>query len=238
MATGGNGETSTRTPRAILDDALRRASSSALKSLVGNEDIISKAEYVCRFLGNRAGVRLLLACSLAKVHNPKVDIRKPYTAIGDTDAYSGRTYDEQFISAFITEHNLPCNPTTAFLTPALRNRNITLTPDIDLVGNYPKLYQTALQLLTDVHEGKVSADDLLALIIRWLLIIRDERALRMETLLAGALFQGYHFLVYGSYCDTHPATFELQRCKPTPSPCCRCCLSSRFKIFRRANPTA
>src|SRR5579884_2318312 len=181
----GNGESTAKTPREILNFAFRRASSGTLKSLVEDSSIVEKAEYVCRFLGNRAGVRLLLACLLAKVHHSQVDIRKPYTAIGDADAYSGRTYDEGYISAFVVEHNLPCNPTTAFLTPALRNRNITLTPDIDLVGNYPKLYQTALQLLTDVHEGTVAAEDLLALIIRWLLIIRDERTLRMETLLAG-----------------------------------------------------
>lgn len=140
---------------------------------------------MCRFLGNRAGVRLLLACSLAKAHNPKIDIRKPYTAIGDGDSYSGRTYDESYISSFVTEHNLPCNPTTAFLTPALRNRNIVLTPEVNLVGNYPKLYQVVLQLLTDVYMGAVSAEDLLAETIRWLLIIRDEKVLRMKTLLAG-----------------------------------------------------
>lgn len=182
MATG---EPTARTPREILKLAFRRASSGTLKSLVGDPSIVEKAEYVCRFLGNRAGVRLLLACLLAKVHHPQIDIRKPYTAIGDADAYSGRTYDEGYISAFVVEHNLPCNPTTAFLTPALRNRNMMLTPDIDLVGNYPKLYQTALQLLTDVYEGRVTAEDLLTLIIRWLVIIRDERTLRMETLLAG-----------------------------------------------------
>ncbi len=145
---------------------------------------------MCRFLGNRACVRLLLACSLAKSYNPDVDIRKPYTEIGDQDSYSGRRYDESYISSFISKHKLPCNSTTAFLTPALRNRNMTLTPDINLLGNYPKLYQTALQLLTDVYEGRASAEDLLTETIRWLLIIRDEKLLRMETLLAGLKSSG------------------------------------------------
>lgn len=114
-----------------------------------------------------------------------MDIRKPYTQIGDADAYSGRTYDEGYITAFINQHQLPCNPTTAFLTPALRNRNIVLTPDVNLVGRPPKLYQTILQLLTDVYSNRVSASNLLTETIRGLLVIKEERRQRMETLLAG-----------------------------------------------------
>ncbi len=178
------------TPTEILDAAFHRASININEPVIKNPNIVNNIEYVCRFLGNRACVRLLLACSLAKVHKPEVDIRKPYTEIGDSDIYSGRRYDESYISPFISKHNLPCNPTTAFLTPALRNRNTTLTPDLNLVGNYPKLYQSALQLLSDVHEEAISADDLLTETIRWLLIIRDEKLLRMETLLAGLKSSG------------------------------------------------
>jgi SacI restriction endonuclease len=178
------------TPTEILDAAFQRASINIIEPVINNSDIVDKIEYVCRFLGNRACVRLLLACSLAKTHKPEVDIRKPYTEIGDSDIYSGRRYDESYISSFISKHNLPCNPTTAFLTPALRNRNTTLTPEINLVGNYPKLYQIALQLLPDVYEESVSAEDLLTETIRWLLIIRDEKLLRMETLLAGLKSSG------------------------------------------------
>ena len=124
-----------------------------------------------------------MACLLAKIHRPEVDIRKPYTEIGDPDAYSGRTYDEQYLPAFISEHGLPCNSTTAFLTPALRNRNITLTPEVNLVGRPPRLYQSVLELLTDVHEGNVSAEDVFAETVRCLMKLRDEQRLRMETLL-------------------------------------------------------
>ncbi len=149
-----------------------------------NADIVNSIEYVCRFINNRACVRLLLACSLAKSHNPGVDIRKPYTEIGDSDSYSGRTYDERYVASFIIDHKLPCNPTTAFLTPAFRNRNITLTPEINLVGRPPKLYLTTLQILTDIHIGKVAAEEVLAETIRWLLVVRDENLLRMNTMLA------------------------------------------------------
>jgi hypothetical protein len=119
------------------------------------------------------------------VHHSRVDIRKPYTEIGGPDSFSGRTYDEQYLAGFITDNELPCNPTTAFLTPALRNRNATLTPDLNLVGRPPIVYEAALQLLTDVHRGATTADNLLAETIRLLIVVREEKRLRMESLLAG-----------------------------------------------------
>jgi hypothetical protein len=107
-------------PGTILDIALKRASASISHPMVDDPEIHARVDSVCRSKSNRACVRLLLAALLAKVHRPGVDIRKPYTEIGDSDTYSGRTYDERHISDFIREHDLPCNPTTAFLTPALR----------------------------------------------------------------------------------------------------------------------
>lgn len=172
-------------PSDVLAIAFETASTQLAEPIVTEHEIVSRLEYVCRNIQNRAAVRLLLACLLAKVHKPSVDIRKPYTQIGDPDCYSGRTYDEAYINAFINKHELPCNPTTAFLTPALRNRNIILTPDVNLVGRPPQLYQQVLQLLTDVHNHRVSAADLLAETVRLLLIVRNEKRQRMQTLLAG-----------------------------------------------------
>ncbi len=134
---------------------------------------------------NRAVVRLVLACTLAKAHHPTVDIRKPYTEIGDGDVYSGRSYDEGYVTAFIQTHGLPCNPTTAFLTPALRNRNTTLLPSTNLVGRTPELYSAALLILTDVQDGAVSAADVLAESVRSLLIKKHLREEQMSALMAG-----------------------------------------------------
>jgi DNA adenine methylase len=149
-------------------------------------DIANRIEDVCRAISNRACVRVLLACSLAKIHNPAIDIRKPYTKIGTPDAYPGRTYDERYIQPFIIEHHLPCNPTTAWLTPAFRNRDTTLTPDVDLVGRPPQIYTATLQLLTDVYEGRITAEDLLLETIKRLIQIKDEKLQRMN-MLFGAL---------------------------------------------------
>ena len=170
-------------PADILESAFRRVSRDITQPVIADLNIVTHIEAICRSISNRACVRVLLACSLAKIHHPAVDIRKPYTEIGDADSYSGRTYDEKYVGPFIIEHNLPCNATTAFLTPAFRNRYITLTPDVNLVGRPPELYQMLLQLLADIHTDIVSADDVLAEAIRWLLIMRDERLLRMKTFL-------------------------------------------------------
>ncbi|HNS39455.1 MAG TPA: hypothetical protein PKJ56_04310, partial [Promineifilum sp.] len=172
-------------PSEILDIALTTASAHLDDPLVDALETIERVKYVVRNEQNRAGVRLLMAALLAKIHQPEIDIRKPYTEIGTSDAYSGRTYDESYITDFIMKHNLPCNHTTAFLTPALRNRNITLTPDINLVGRPPKVYEDTLQLLTEVHTGQVSAEALLAETLRSLILYRDYKRLRLKVLLEG-----------------------------------------------------
>ncbi len=84
-------------PDEILNAAFRRATANLEQPLVADPQIRESASYVALNLKNRAGVRLLMACLLAKLHRPDVDIRKPYTGIGDTDAFSGRTYDERYI---------------------------------------------------------------------------------------------------------------------------------------------
>ncbi|MEH1788058.1 MAG: hypothetical protein V7L23_21350 [Nostoc sp.] len=74
------------TPAAILDVALQKAEASIVQPIVASLSIAKKIDYVSRYVGNRAVVRLLLACSLAAIHRSDVDIRKPYTEIGTPDA--------------------------------------------------------------------------------------------------------------------------------------------------------
>lgn len=128
-------------------------------------------------------MRLLLSASLAKLHRPDVDIRKPYTEIGTDDSYSGRGYDEGYIASFVTEYDLPCNPTTAFLTPALRNINSTLAIDLEIMGRPKNLYRQALEILDEVNRGGISADDLLAETIRNLLVYRDVKRAGLSSLM-------------------------------------------------------
>jgi hypothetical protein len=172
-------------PAEILNRALSEAAENLHVPIVTDAEVLARVEIICRNVQNRAGVRLVLACLLAKVHQPHVDVRKPYTQINAPDTFSGRTYDERYITEFIIRHRLPCNLTTAFLTSALRNRNTLLTPDLELEGRPREVYKAALQLLTDVSEDRISAEDLLVETIRQLIIVRDERQKRMESLLVG-----------------------------------------------------
>jgi len=173
------------TPDKRLDKLLQKAQKFGNKSCVANPEVRRRIEYVCRCLTNRAGVRLLMACMLGKLDQPKVDPRNPYTEIGTDDCFSGRTYDEQYITGFINKHALPCNSTTAFLTPTLRNQNTPLNVDTELVGRPRDLYKDALLILDDVAKDKISAERVLTETIRLLLIVRDERKARIDTLVKG-----------------------------------------------------
>lgn len=170
------------TPEKILENVHERAV-EANATIIDNEIIRDRVDYVCRCMSNRAGVRLLMSCLLGKLDQPTVDLRKPYTEIGGSDSFSGRTYDERYLTKFITTHRLPVNPTTAFLTPTLRNIDHALTPDRELVGRPRELYIKTLELLADVAENKIAADVLLVEIIRVLLLLRDEKIIRMASLL-------------------------------------------------------
>ena len=170
------------TPEAILQDIYDRAS-SADKSVISSKVIRDRVEYVALCTSNRAGVRLLMSCLLGKLHHPNVDPRNPYTEIGGTNSFSGRTYDERYLTKFINEHRLPVNPTTAFLTPTLRNIALPLTTDRELVGRPRDLYKKTLELLEDVAEDRIAADLLFVETVRDLLKLRDEKFARMASLI-------------------------------------------------------
>jgi len=172
-------------PEEILSNILKAASSCMDRPFITDPKIQSLVESVCRQMRNRACTRLLMACTLAKIDQPHVDPRKPYTAIKTGDAFSGRSYDEKYITRFILNNRLPLNSTTAFLTPAFRNLDKTLTVDLNLVGRPAQVYKATLELLDYTYQGKLSAEDLLSEIVRILLTIRKENQERINTLLTG-----------------------------------------------------
>ena len=171
-------------PDQILDISFTVAERSLNVSFVQQADIRERIEYVCQCRSNRAGVRLLMSCVLAKIEKPKLDPRKPYTEIGTPDCFSGRGYDEQYISPFITKNKLPVNITTAFLTPALRNIDHPLSISQELVGSPKELYIKTIQLLNDVANGKIPANIVLQEAIRILITIRNESEARMQSLIS------------------------------------------------------
>ncbi len=172
---------SNREPAEILEDAYQQAKKRRDRSFITDQEVRSRIAAVSRSrIG--AGVRLILACSLAKVHDPLIDIRKPYTEL-EGNSYSGRTYDEQYVTEFVNRYELPCNPTTAFLTPALRTKNVILEPGINLGGRDKGLYHDVILLLNDVENGRIKAEDLLKETVRNLLELKRKRAQRISSLL-------------------------------------------------------
>lgn len=170
-------------PEEILQGIQQRAEATLSATVIADLKIRERVDYVCRYMSNRAGVRLLMSCLLGKLDRPNVDPRKPYTEIGGTDSFSGRTYDERYLTKFINEHRLPVNPTTAFLTPTLRNINQPLTTDRELVGRPRDLYKKTLELLEDVAENRVTTDVVFVETVRVLMLLRDEKLARMVSLL-------------------------------------------------------
>lgn len=171
--------------RHILESAYGRALENVSTPLIGNQQIVARIEYLARLGSNRAGARFILSCSLAKASRPEYDIRKPYREIGGADSYSGRSvFDEVYVAEFIQKYKLPLNTTTPFLTPAFRVRGTALTTDVHLVGRPKRMYDEALQLLDDIQSGRISAEDVLAEMTRWMIIVRDEREIRMRSLQA------------------------------------------------------
>ena len=93
-------------PEEILEFIYNKAVENLNSTVIVDEIIRERIDYVCRCMGNRAGVRLLMSCLLAKLDKPHIDPRKPYTEIGGADSFSGRTYDERYLTGFINAHRL------------------------------------------------------------------------------------------------------------------------------------
>jgi hypothetical protein len=171
-------------PNELLEEYYSSALKKKTKTFVSSEELRKKVEFICRCNANKAPIRFLMSCLLAKIDKPSVDIRKPYTEIIGDDTYSGRHYDETYIQAFVHKYKLPCNPTTAYLTPAFRNNDRLLTPDLVLVGRPREAYTYTLQILDTVHSGKETAKNVIQEIIRFLIVIKEENEARMNQLLA------------------------------------------------------
>jgi DNA adenine methylase len=172
------------TPTDILESLFKQACSNLSQTDVKSIDIKNKIESLCRCNSNKAPIRFLMSCLLAKIHNPQVDIRKPYTEIGGEDTFSGRFYDEKYVELLVHKYKLPCNPTTAYLTPAFRNLDRLLTTDLVLVGRPREVYIYVLDILGTIHVNKEKAEDVLCEIIRFLLVIKQEDENRMSQLIA------------------------------------------------------
>jgi hypothetical protein len=153
------------------------------QAFIDDEQLLKKVMFICRNIKNKAPIRFLLSCLVAKLDNPTVDVRKPYTSIPGDDHFSGRRYDEGFVQQLIKEFNLPCNHTTAYLTPAFRNGNEVMRPGLKLEGRPPEIYSYTLEVLDAVFHEEIAVELLMGEILRQLIIVRDQQSRRINELL-------------------------------------------------------
>lgn len=168
----------------ILERVYSSVSKNKTQIVIAGKELQRKVEFICRCNSNKAPIRFLMSCVLAKIDKPQVDIRKPYTEIKGNDSFSGRFYDEQFIESFVHKYKLPCNSTTAYLTPAFRNIDRILTTDLVLVGRPREVYNYSLEILDAAHRRKETPENILKEIVRILLIVKEEDEKRMQQLIA------------------------------------------------------
>lgn len=119
-----------------------------------------------------------MSCLTAKIDKPLIDIRKPYPNKNNPQSYSGRTYDEIYISPFVTKHRLPCGSTTAFLNPLYRRLDEITIEKIRQVNNvrFLELYEITAELLNLVQYRQLSAKEVLYEVIRKLLTYRNHQS--------------------------------------------------------------
>ena len=153
------------------------------RAYISDDELLEKTMFICRNIKNKAPIRFLLSCLAAKIDNPAIDIRKPYTSIAGGDSFSGRKYDESVIQRLVTEFKLPCNNTTAYLTPAFRNGNEIMRPGLKLEGRPPELYVEMLDVLNAVYKQRLMPEQLLREMFRQLIIVRDQQTRRINELL-------------------------------------------------------
>ena len=65
-------------PEEILRDIYERAVATLNTTVIPDSVMRERVDYVCRYISNRAGVRLLLSCLLGKLDKPDVDAQAIY----------------------------------------------------------------------------------------------------------------------------------------------------------------
>lgn len=167
----------------ILESSYNDAvTAKSQQAFVTDTTIASKIMSVCECESNKAPIRYLLTALLAKTFDSGIDTRQPYPNLGE-NSFSGRNIDEKTIQPFIHKYELPCNDTTAFLTPAFRTVETALTKSsfekcrpayvyydmmdiLDYVECHPKISKDILtQLIKDLIDIKKRNEEAIAQMI-------------------------------------------------------------------------
>ena len=188
-------------PNSFLDSAFQLAKDNIDKSFIGDESVKKNLQLIVS-CPTKAPVRILLTAMMVKLFKPELDIRKPFKEpvkkkvkkkkgeieifssegiVDPDDSYSGRNYDESYVSNFILNHKFEVTKTTGFLTPAFRTKNGILERDTELNGKHPAAYTAVLGLLNDVHDNVLKGGPILNELVRLLIVQRDKNREAIST---------------------------------------------------------
>ncbi len=167
----------------ILLENLRKEVWGHLSSqIIEDSSLFIKIDNICRCERNKAPIRFLMAGLLAKMEDPSIDLRKPYSAMGQ-NSYRGRNYDEDVVQPFIHKYALPCNSTTAYLTPAFRTIEKPLTKEFFNNCRPKEVYYDMMDIIEYVQKFPQYAKLILLEIIRLLFVVKSENQQRIKQLL-------------------------------------------------------
>lgn len=163
-------------------EKLHKKAAKRTKSFV--EARIEKPLYdICRNQ-NKAPIRYLMSGMVAKIEKPSINLYKPISALGGDDAYEGRGYDERIVEPYVLKYQLPCNATTAFLTPSFRKIDRPLAREMFATSRPPEPYYWMMDVIAYIELYPEKAELVLLEIIRNLIIIKKENERRLQEKIA------------------------------------------------------
>ena len=168
----------------ILENAYQRALNQPDKKFVSNEKINALIDSVCKCVGSKAPIRYLMSAMIAKIDDNHIDTHQPYPKLGNR-SFAGRTIDEGIVQRFIHQYQLPCNDTTAFLTPAFRTMEVAISKSTFINCRPAYVYNDMLDILDYVESYPKAAKDILTQIIADLILLKHATEDRVSQLVEG-----------------------------------------------------
>lgn len=150
--------------RQLLDGLIEPAEEDVLKG--SKPEIDNDFERKCDLLfqsKTQAYREVILGCTVVRILNKRVDIRKPYVDLGE-DAFTGRTLDEKAINPFLQDRRIPCSRGPYL---SVFRRSIRFTAEIRPGLRDKKGYDAFLSLITRL--GETIDDGELKRILRYLI---------------------------------------------------------------------
>lgn len=131
--------------RKLLDDLIESIEEEFL--LGSKQSIDGKFKANCDLVfgsKTQAFREVILGCTVARILDKDVNIRKPYVSFG-ADAFSGRSLDEKAINPFLQEKRVPCSRGPYL---SVFRRSVSFTPETRQGTRDKKGYDAFLNLIT------------------------------------------------------------------------------------------